>query len=355
MGERLFKPGIRVIDDPLRKRGLRSRPFDAEGVAVRPLVVIDDGVLTSWFLDTATARELNLRTTGHAQRGVSSAPSPGPTNLHLAAGRESRDALIGDIADGFYVTDLIGMGVNQVTGDYSRGASGFWIENGMLSYPVSEVTIAGNLIDMFAGLTPADDLEFRYGTNAPTVRARGADRCGTLSATRIGPTSRTSWRAPCARRARLRCAAFGTSFKSWTKGESSPVSEVDIEVDALLRERLMAGAPEYGWLSEETDDDPARLNARRVWIVDPIDGTRGFIAGLPEWTVVAALVEDGRPIVAALYAPVDEQLFLGRGWQGRRRSTACRSSRARATALEGARVNGAKRRLEALAAIGAER
>jgi PmbA protein len=178
MGARLFKPGIRVIDDPLRKRGLRSRPFDAEGVAVKPLAVIDDGVLTSWFLDSATARELKLVTTGHAQRGVSSAPSPGPTNLHLAAGRDSRDALIGAIADGFYVTSLIGMGVNQVTGDYSRGASGFWIENGKIGYPVSEVTIAGNLIDMFAGLTPADDLEFRYGTNAPTVVLEGLTVAG---------------------------------------------------------------------------------------------------------------------------------------------------------------------------------
>jgi PmbA protein len=178
LGERLFKPGIRVIDDPLRKRGLRSRPFDAEGVAVRPLAVIDDGVLKSWFLDSATGRELGLSTTGHAQRGVSSAPSPGSTNLHLAAGTQTRDALMAAITDGFYVTDLIGMGVNQVTGDYSRGASGFWIENGVSSYPVSEVTIAGNLIEMFSGLTPANDLEFRYGTNAPTVRLEGLTVAG---------------------------------------------------------------------------------------------------------------------------------------------------------------------------------
>ena len=178
LGERLFMTGVQVIDDPLRKRGLRSRPFDAEGVAVRPLAVIDDGVLKSWFLDSATARELGMTTTGHAQRGVSSAPSPGSTNLHLASGAETRDALIAAIADGFYVTDLIGMGVNQVTGDYSRGASGFWIENGATSYPVSEVTIAGNLIEMFNGLTPANDLEFRYGTNAPTVRLEGLTVAG---------------------------------------------------------------------------------------------------------------------------------------------------------------------------------
>ena len=173
LGERLFKPGIHVIDDPRRLRGLRSRPFDAEGVATKRLAVVEDGVLTSWFLDSTTARELGLATTGHAQRGVSSTPSPGPSNLHLSAGTVTPDALMADIADGFYVTDLIGMGVNQVTGDYSRGASGFWIENGKRSYPVSEVTIAGNLIDMFKALSPANDLEFRFGTNAPTVRVEG--------------------------------------------------------------------------------------------------------------------------------------------------------------------------------------
>ena len=178
LGQRLFKPGINIVDDPRRRRGLRSRPFDAEGVATKPLAVIEDGVLMSWFLDSATARELGLTTTGHAQRGVSSAPSPGPSNLHLSPGPGTPEALVADIAEGFYVTDLIGMGVNQVTGDYSRGASGFWIENGKRSYPVSEVTIAGTLIDMFQALSPANDLEFRFGTNAPTVRLEGLTVAG---------------------------------------------------------------------------------------------------------------------------------------------------------------------------------
>jgi PmbA protein len=142
-------------------------------VAAKPLVVVDDGVLASWFLDSATGRELGLATTGHAQRGVSSTPSPGPSNLHLAPGAQTPEALMADIEEGFYVTDLIGMGVYQVTGDYSRGASGFWIENGRRSYPVSEVTIAGNLAEMFEELTPANDLEFRFGTNAPSVRVEG--------------------------------------------------------------------------------------------------------------------------------------------------------------------------------------
>jgi PmbA protein len=178
MGERLFRPGIRVVDDPLRRRGLRSRPFDGEGVAGRPLALVDDGVLRSWLLDSATGRELNLPTTGHAQRGVSSAPSPGATNLHLAAGAKTPQALIADIAAGFYITDLIGMGANVVTGDYSRGAAGLWIENGALAFPVSEVTIAGHLRDIFANLEPADDLVFRYGTNAPTVRLEGLTVAG---------------------------------------------------------------------------------------------------------------------------------------------------------------------------------
>jgi PmbA protein len=178
LGERLFKPGIRVIDDPLRRRGLRSRPFDAEGVAGKPLAVVEDGVLASWILDCATARELGLVSTGHAQRSVSSTPSPGSSNLHLSPGLDPPDALIEDIAEGFYVTSLIGMGVNQVTGDYSRGASGFWIENGKRSYPVSEVTIAGNLLDMFKVLSPANDLEFRFGIDAPTVRVEGLTVAG---------------------------------------------------------------------------------------------------------------------------------------------------------------------------------
>ena len=178
LGERIFAPGIRIVDDPLRRRGLRSRPFDAEGVAGRARDLIDDGVLTTWLLDSATGRELGFATTGHAQRGVSSAPSPGATNLHLAAGTTSPEALIADIADGFYVTDLIGMGVNLVTGDYSRGAAGFWIENGALTFPVSEVTIAGHLTDIFRSLQPASDLAFRYGVNAPTVRMEGLTVAG---------------------------------------------------------------------------------------------------------------------------------------------------------------------------------
>jgi PmbA protein len=178
LGERLFAPGVRVVDDPRRRRGVRSRPFDAEGVAGKVLAVIDDGVLTSWFLDCATARELKLKSTGHASRGVSSTPSPSPSNLYLAAGSRTPQDLMADLAAGFFVTDLIGMGVNQVTGDYSRGASGFWIENGACSYPVSEVTIAGNLVDMYRELTPGNDLEFRYGTDAPTTRVEGLTVAG---------------------------------------------------------------------------------------------------------------------------------------------------------------------------------
>jgi PmbA protein len=178
MGKRLFKSGIDVIDDPLRRRGLRSRPFDAEGIGCKTLAVVQDGILASWLLDCATARELGLTSTGHAQRGVSSTPSPGSSNLYLAPGVDSPAALMEDVRDGFYVSEFIGTGVNQVTGDYSRGASGFWIENGKRSYPVSEVTVAGSLIDMFAGLTPANDLEFRFGINAPTLRVEGLTVAG---------------------------------------------------------------------------------------------------------------------------------------------------------------------------------
>jgi PmbA protein len=178
LGQKIFASGIDIVDDPLRPRGLRSRPFDAEGIAGHRRHLVEDGVLKTWILDCATARELNLETTGHAQRGVSSTPSPGASNLHLAAGSKSPDELIADIEDGFYITDMIGMGVNLVTGDYSRGASGFWIEKGERTYPVSEVTIAGHLSDMFASLVPANDLVFRYGTNAPTLRVEGMTVAG---------------------------------------------------------------------------------------------------------------------------------------------------------------------------------
>jgi PmbA protein len=178
MGQKIFADGICIIDDPLRPRGERSHPFDGEGVAARKLALIDDGVLRSWLLDCGTARELGLVTTGHAQRGPSTTPSPGPSNLHMAPGKAGPSELIADIRNGFYVTDLIGMGASMVTGDYSRGASGFWIENGTLSYPVSEVTIAGHLLDMFRSLTPANNLEFRYTTNAPTVRLEGLTVAG---------------------------------------------------------------------------------------------------------------------------------------------------------------------------------
>jgi PmbA protein len=178
LGERIFAPGIDIVDDPLRQRGLRSRPFDAEGVATPALKLVEGGVIKTWLLDSSTARELELKSTGHAQRGVSSVPSPSPSNLYLAPGAKTPEQLIGDIEDGFLVTSLIGMGVNLVTGDYSRGASGFWIERGKPTYAVSEVTIAGHLFDIFRSLEPANDLKFRYGTNAPTVRVEGLTVAG---------------------------------------------------------------------------------------------------------------------------------------------------------------------------------
>ena len=178
LGKQLFGSNIIIIDDPLRVRGLRSQSFDAEGVATVKRAIIDEGVLTTWLLDCATARELGLQTTGHAHRGVSSSPSPGAYNLHMEAGDLSPEDLIADIKEGFYVTDLIGSGVNGVTGDYSRGAGGFWIENGKLTYAVSEITIAGHLFEMFKSLTPANDLSFKYGVNAPTVRVEGLTIAG---------------------------------------------------------------------------------------------------------------------------------------------------------------------------------
>jgi PmbA protein len=178
LGKQVFADGTTVVDDPHRPRGQRSKPFDAEGVTNRKRNLIEDGTLTTWLLDLASARQLGLETTGHAGRGPSGPPSPGPTNLYLAPGQVSPSELIADIKAGFYITSLMGMGVNGVTGDYSRGASGFWIEDGAITFPVTELTIAGNLRDMYRALTPANDLEFRYGTNSPTVRIDGMTVAG---------------------------------------------------------------------------------------------------------------------------------------------------------------------------------
>jgi PmbA protein len=170
MGTKLFRDGISIIDNPLRLRGLRSRPFDAEGLPARETALLRDGVLQTWLLDGASARQLGLAPTGHAVRGVSSPPGPGASNVHMQAGKISPSDMVGDIKRGIYITEMIGSGVNGVTGDYSRGAVGFLIENGVLTTPVNEITIAGHLLDMFARLEPANDLEFRYGVNAPTIR-----------------------------------------------------------------------------------------------------------------------------------------------------------------------------------------
>lgn len=173
----IFAPGIAIHDDPHRVRGLRSRPFDGEGVTTRPHALVEDGRVTGWLLNSAAARQLGLETNGHAIRG-SGAPGVGASNVHLAAGPVSPADLIADIALGLYVTEMIGQGVNPVTGDYSRGASGFLIEKGEITRPVAEITVAGNFLDMFAALSAADDLEHRRAVNVPTLRIEGMTVAG---------------------------------------------------------------------------------------------------------------------------------------------------------------------------------
>ena len=178
MGQQIFARGVSVIDDPRRVRGLRSREFDGEGVPTRAQTVIDDGVLTTWFLDSRTARQLGLTTNGHASRGINGPPSPSATNLYLAPGTVSPAELMADIKEGLYITEMMGSSINGITGDYSRGASGFMIRDGALAEPVAEITVAGSLPDMFMHLTPANDLRFRRGTDAPTIRIEGLTLAG---------------------------------------------------------------------------------------------------------------------------------------------------------------------------------
>jgi PmbA protein len=173
LGARLFAPGIMLHDEPLRLRGARSKPFDSEGVPTANTTLIEDGVLTTWLLDSRSARQLGLRTNGHSSGG-----SPGLSNAYLAAGSLSPAELMADITEGLYVTELMGMGVNGLTGDYSRGCAGFMIRNGALAEPVAEITIAGNLKTMFAALIPANDLQFRRIVDAPTIRIDGMTLAG---------------------------------------------------------------------------------------------------------------------------------------------------------------------------------
>ena len=169
LGKKVFAEGIRIVDDPLRKRGVRSRPFDGEGLAVQRRDLIADGILKTWTAESASARQLGIQPTGHAVRGASGAPGAGPSNLYMEAGSRSREELLAAFPEAVLVTELIGQGINYVTGDYSRGASGFMIRNGEIAEPVAEITIASNLLDMFASIEPGSDLEFRYGVDSPTL------------------------------------------------------------------------------------------------------------------------------------------------------------------------------------------
>jgi PmbA protein len=172
-GDALFAPDIRIVEDPLRLRGLHSRPFDAEGVPCTARALVEDGRLTGWLTNVASAAQLGLPLTGHAARGGSGAPGVGTSNVDLLAGEVSVKELIADIREGVLVDYLIGQGINPVTGDYSRGAAGRRIVDGKIEGPVAGFTIAGNLLAMFAAMRPADDLERWRPTNAPTLRIDG--------------------------------------------------------------------------------------------------------------------------------------------------------------------------------------
>ena len=169
LGTAVFGKAVTIVDDPLRLRGLRSRPFDGEGVRVARAELVSGGLLSSWIADSAAARQLGIAPTGHAARGVGGAPGASPSNLYMEPGARTREELLASVSEAVLVIELIGQGVNGVTGDYSRGAAGFMVRGGEIAEPVAEITIAGNLIDMFDTLEPAGDLEFRRGIDAPTI------------------------------------------------------------------------------------------------------------------------------------------------------------------------------------------
>jgi len=177
MGKQVASAAITVTDDPLRRRGQASRPFDGEGVRGQALTMVENGVLRHWFLSNSAARELGLTTNGRGSRSGSSV-SPSSTNLAIEPGSVDPKEMIGALKSGFYVTEVFGQGVDMITGEYSRGASGFWIENGEITFPVSEVTIASNLKQMFLALVPASDLDRNFGTAAPTLMIEGMTLAG---------------------------------------------------------------------------------------------------------------------------------------------------------------------------------
>lgn len=177
-GDQILPEDLSIVDDPHRVRGLRSRPFDGEGVATARRALVERGQLADWLLNSASARQLGLAPNGHATRGVGGAPGVGATNVHLTPGTQSPSELIGDIGQGLYVTEMIGQGINPVTGDYSRGASGFIIRGGEIAEPVAEITVAGNLLDMYRTLRAANDLEHRRAVNVPTLRVEGMTVAG---------------------------------------------------------------------------------------------------------------------------------------------------------------------------------
>lgn len=173
MGETILPARFSIEDDPLRRRGLGSRPFDGEGVPVRPKAIVKDGALATWLLDCEAARRLGLETNGSAGRGVAGGPSPSSSNVWITPGDKTRDELIRETGEGVLITEMMGRGVNGVTGDYSRGAAGFWIENGEIAHPVSEFTLAGHIFEMLSGLDAANDLVFDRRMVAPTLRVEG--------------------------------------------------------------------------------------------------------------------------------------------------------------------------------------
>lgn len=178
LGTQVLPKGLSIVEDPHRARISGSRPFDAEGLSTRRRAIVDDGVLTGWTLDLATGRKLDMQSTANAARGTSSGPSPSVTNVALTQGDKTREALIAEMGTGLLVTSMIGASINATTGDYSRGASGFWVENGEIAYPVNECTIAGNLRDMLMRMTPANDARAHLSRVVPSLLVEGLTIAG---------------------------------------------------------------------------------------------------------------------------------------------------------------------------------
>ena len=290
------------------EKKLRSKVIDGEGIKTTKKNLIEEGRLNFFFNCLSTARQINEDPTGHGSRSVSSIPSASYSNLYLENGNIDKKDMIGSLKKGIIVTELMGSSINLSNGDYSRGASGFWVENGKVAYPVSEITIAGNLKDIFLSIVPANDLEFNFGINAPSLFIKNLTVGGNLIEKGLDDELKNFCEFAITEAGKI-ALSLQKNLKISYKSKNQPVTNADIEIDQFLFSFFQQKTPNFGWLSEESVDNKSRQKSDFFWCLDPIDGTRSYISGKPEYTISLALIKESQPILGIIYNPVTNEYF----------------------------------------------